>query len=334
MEKMKSEKTYIMMARYLAGEMGSKEEIAFREQLKRDHELEKELEHMEKGWKQLSEDPRPGSIDSGKAWDKLYGRLKADGLLDENIPGQGKRVVMPFLRIAASILLVLALGIPALYLGVIRNHTRDTAQKQVTEQGVTTVDLPDGSRVFLNERSEITYQRDFDEGRNVELRGEAFFEVMSDPVNPFTVRSGKVVISVLGTSFNVKEVSDEHAVEVFVESGKVRMALESTGEFITLEPGSTGCAGSSLVTRSGMPEPNYISWKTKDFKFVDEELVNVLRELEESYHVTIHTDDEELDGLRITTTYSEQSIDAILETIGTAFDMTIRKKRGDYFLIR
>ncbi len=327
-----SEQKYIRMARYLAGEMNMNEEIAYRNGVQNNREQQSELNDMEKSWKHINEDPSPGGGDPGKAWDKLYHRIESDGLLEEQVPGSSGVRLLPVLKIAASILVILAIGIPALYLAIFRNDPVEPEQQHVAERGINTVDLPDGSRVFLNEGAGITYPEGFEQGRTVTLKGEAFFEVMSDPVNPFIVRSGKIVVSVLGTSFNMKEISGTEDVEVFVESGKVRMSMEGSGEFITLEPGDLGHAGGSMVTSSEQTDANYISWKTKDFKFVDEELVNVLRELEESYHVTIHTEEDVLADMRITTTYREQSIDAILETIGAAFDLTVSKKRGDFYL--
>jgi ferric-dicitrate binding protein FerR (iron transport regulator) len=155
---------------------------------------------------------------------------------------------------------------------------------------------------------------------------------MSDPVNPFTVRSGKVVISVLGTSFNVKRSMQSPEVEVYVETGKVRMSMENSGKFITLEPGQLGLTERQELVRADQKDPNYISWKTKDFKFVEAELMDVLRELEESYHVKIHPDQVDLADKKITTSYSGQSIDAILETIGTAFGLTVNLKEDGFYL--
>ncbi len=323
---------WIRMARYLAGEMNMNEEIAFRNHLEHNPEQQSELIQMEQSWKHINEYPSQAEGDTGKAWNKLYKRLETDGLLDKQVPGRAKPRLAPALRIAASLLVILAVGIPAIYLGYLRHEPAGSAQRHHAEKGISTVDLPDGSRVFLNQGAEITYPGGFEQERSVELRGEAFFEVMSDPVNPFSVRSGNVVVSVLGTSFNVKRMPETDDVEVYVESGKVRMALEGSGEFITLEPGEMGLAEGTRLTSSELSDPNYISWKTKDFKFVDEELLRVLRELEESYHVVIHTDGVEPGEMRITTTYREQSIDAILETIGTAFGLTVSKREDHYYL--
>ena len=65
----------------------------------------------------------------------------------------------------------------------------------------------------------------------------------------------------------------------------------------------------------------------------DAGLVDVLLELEDSYHVNIHTDGIDMEEMKITTSYKEQSIDAILETIGAAFGMTVNSTADGYYLI-
>jgi len=322
----------INLARFLAGEMNVKEEIAFRREVESNPKQLSELKNMEMTWKYFDANPSGKNGDSGKAWNKLYKRLEEDGLLENPSVVTGTRRVLPALRVAASILVILALGIPALYFGVIRNNNSEPLSNSYAEKGFLTVDLPDGSRVYLNEGAEISYPPVFIREREVKLKGEAFFEVMSDPVNPFIVRSGNVVVSVLGTSFNVKQSKQSPNVEVYVKTGKVRMSVENSGQFITLDSGEVGETESQNLTRSIQKDPNYISWKTKDFKFVDAELMGVLQELEDSYHVTIHTQVADLHNMKITTSYSEQSIDAILETIGTAFGLTVSNKEDGYYL--
>jgi len=328
----KSDETWISMARYLAGEMETKEEIKFREKSENNADLKKEFKQMEKGWTYYNDQASPEDRNSRDAWNKLQHRLGNDGLLHDTLTTSGIRGGAQKLRIAASILLVLAIGIPTLWFGLNPSTDQSSTVQQYSEKGVSTVDLPDGSRVYLNEGSEISYPESFDLGRSVTLEGEAFFEVMSDPASPFSVRSGNVTISVLGTSFNVKNGQREEDIEVFVETGKVRMVLEDTENFITLEPGDLGRAKASELTLLEQSDPNYISWKTKEFKFVDKELGEVLFELEESYHVKISTEDVQLNELRITSSYSEQSIDSILETIAAAFGLNLQKKEMLYHL--
>lgn len=322
----------IEMARYLAGEMTIKEEIAFLSKSEKRQEQLSELKYMEKNWKYFDQNSSQRNWNSGEAWVQLHRRLESEGLLEEHAIRPDRGRFTPLLRIAASIALVLAIGIPALYFGLIRDSAKENISHFVAREGVSTVNLPDGSRVYLNEGAEITYYKAFMNQRTVELGGEAFFEVMSDPQNPFTVHSGEALVTVLGTSFNVKQFDSSSDIEVYVKTGKVRVSLEASERSIQLEPEEVGIVENSRLRSTRQEDPNYISWKTLDFKFVNSPLLEVLMELEESYHVNIHAEDPDLSELRITTSYSGQSIDAILETIGTAFDLNVSHKENSYFL--
>jgi ferric-dicitrate binding protein FerR (iron transport regulator) len=324
----------MMMARYLAGEMSMNEEIAYMNKSGKSRKQMSELINMEQHWKYFDQNPSRKNWDSNKAWNQLHQKLESEGLLEDRSFDPRRNSLTPLLRIAASILLILAIGIPALYYGVIRENRGDTTIHHLAMEGVTTVDLPDGSRAYLNKGTEIAYSKAFKNQRAVELTGEAFFEVMSDPQNPFTVRSGEIIVSVLGTSFNVKQVNHSSDVEVYVKTGLVKVSLEKSDQFIYLEPEQIGMVESSVLTSFEQEDPNYISWKTKDFKFVNSSLIDVLRELEESYHVDIDTGDVDISDMIITTSYSGQSINAIMETIATAFEMRVSHKENGYLLTK
>jgi transmembrane sensor len=324
----------IKIARYLAGEMSTKEEIAFLSKSGRNQKQLSELRIMEKHWKYFDQNPARDKWDSGEAWKKLQHKLESDGLLEDQTVKTDRFILTPFLRIAASVLLILAIGIPALYFGLIREKGGTEITHYLADEGVSTVDLPDGSRVFLNEGSEITCSKSFKNQRSIELTGEAFFEVMSDPKNPFSVHTGKVVVTALGTSFNVKQIHHSSDAEVYVKTGKVKVSMDQSDQVIYLEPEQFGVVTNKTLTSQELDDPNYISWKTKDFKFVNSALTDVLTELEESYHVKIHTEDVDISDMRITTSYSGLSINAILETIGTAFNMNVSQKDNDYILTK
>ena len=324
----------VQMARYLAGEMTTKEEIAYLSGIEKSRDELAELKNMEKNWRYFDQNPSSKDWDSEKAWGRLHNKLDTEGLLEDQAGPPERSRFTPLLRMAASIALILAIGIPALYFGVIRSSSDSSLVYHLAEEGMSTVDLPDGSRIYLNMGAEVSYSKAFKNQRAVELKGEAFFEVMSDPKNPFTVSAGDMLVTVLGTSFNVKQLENASDVEVYVKTGKVRVSLEQSDQFIQLEPEEFGIVENRILSSSQQEDPNYISWKTKDFKFVNSALIEVLRELEESYHVGIDAEGLDLSELRITTSYSGQSIDAILETIAAAFELSVSHKENSYFLTK
>ncbi|MBK8878171.1 MAG: FecR domain-containing protein [Haliscomenobacter sp.] len=90
------------------------------------------------------------------------------------------------------------------------------------------VALPDGSTVWLNENTTLTYARNFLKRREVKLQGEAFFSVARLEKLPFTIFSKNLETTVLGTTFNVRAYPGEQQVEVSVNTGKVKVDLHTT----------------------------------------------------------------------------------------------------------
>lgn len=145
------------------------------------------------------------------------------------------RIKMPWrrklwLRVAASVLIVLSAGLAGYYIG--KNHFSVT--DQVVARFETTVPLgsrskvvlPDHTVVWINAGSTLTYSGDFNrQAREVSLRGEAYFEVTTDSLKPFVVKSDKLDVKVMGTRFNVKAYEEDERIDVALVSGKVHVHL-------------------------------------------------------------------------------------------------------------
>ena len=319
------------LAKYLAGELSADEKDQFLEEVRKDPELKHDVTKMKQTWKQFSSDPSGKYQDTEKAWGHLKEKIEAEGMDSRPVASRTLPLKHTIFRVAAMVALVLAVGIPTLYYTLAE---RDPAGKMISHEaveGVLTVDLPDGSRVFLNEGANLGYRSSFTEEREVRLRGEGFFDVMSDPNKPFRVNAGKVIVTVLGTSFNVKEAGENKDVEVFVESGSVQLAMTGSNETVVLTTGELGRAADRLELQT-QRDANYLSWKTRKFKFVDESVQEILGVLQRSYHVEVETNDLPLDKMRLTTAYDEQSFDAILETICTALNLYYEKEGKVYIL--
>jgi ferric-dicitrate binding protein FerR (iron transport regulator) len=88
--------------------------------------------------------------------------------------------------------------------------------------------LPDGSEVWLNAASTLSYPEKFGATREVLLQGEAFFKVSKDKSKPFIIRTGNFYTTVLGTSFNIKAYDADRQVRVSVATGKVAVSVADT----------------------------------------------------------------------------------------------------------
>jgi transmembrane sensor len=102
------------------------------------------------------------------------------------------------------------------------------------------IKLSDGSSVWLNAGSKLTYTKSFgSDNRTVHLEGEGFFSVAHDPDNPFTVITSHLEIVALGTSFNVKSYPEEEAIQTTLVSGSLlinRTRYKSIERGLLLEP--------------------------------------------------------------------------------------------------
>ena len=321
------------IAGYLAGELDFEQEQEFLNEMQDNQLLKQEFERMKQTWDQFDNHPSGRFSDTGSAWSSLKERMDREGLLDdEPLRVRSLHTRRQYaLRVAATIALVLAVGIPALIIGIRQSAQESNQFSYTAEKGIRSVDMPDGSRVFLNEGSSLSYDDQYTNRRNVTLRGEGYFEVMSDPARPFRVHAGPVKVMVLGTSFNVKTLPGNREAEVMVESGEVEVEMVDTREKLTLHRGDFARADGSLQ-RTAQQNANYLSWKTKDFKFVDESVTDILETLEKAYHVEVVANGLAMEELRLTTTYQEQSFDAILQTICAAFGMTYEKEGRTYTL--
>ncbi|MEI7830978.1 MAG: FecR domain-containing protein [Prolixibacteraceae bacterium] len=176
----------------------------------------------------------------------------------------------------------------------------------------TNFKLPDGSEVWLNSGTTISFPRQFGETRNVELSGQAFFRVVKDG-KPFIVKTAFGRIEVKGTSFDAKVYANDNFETTLVE-GSVKI-VDVNNRIATLKPGQQATitpAGefSMLNVNTG----NITSWREGKLVFVKTPFVEVAKDLERWYNVKI-----ELQGERLKKTGYSGMIE--LETFGELLEL-------------
>jgi len=324
---MKKEKDiWTLSANYLSGEMTANESAKFLQMLKRKPDFKIEFEKIKSTWKNLGAQAQP---ETNKSWEELHSRLKRDGLLDTP---ERKKISLNYylIRLAAVVVIGVIMGIATQYFRSANSPSFLTSTHLSAIGNVNSYTLPDGSRVFLNNNSKLSFSNTFNENRVVKLKGEGFFEVMSDPEHPFQIETKNAVISVLGTKFNVKE--NRNVTEVLVEWGKVQLKKDQNSPGIIMTKGDFGVSDGLTESLELNSNINYLSWKTREFQFSENRLQDVVKVLEDSYHIEINIEDDSIKDLKLTSTYSQQSIDAILKTICVVFDLTCDNNYKEYSL--
>lgn len=145
--------------------------------------------------------------------------------------------------------------------------------------------LSDGTRVWLNAKSELVYPVAFcNSERKVRLRGEAYFEVAKDADRPFVVETGDVQVRVLGTSFNVNAYEDEAAVTTTLVTGRVLLLSDAgnIGELLPSQQAIWSKTEKKAEIRQVKPDI-YIQWREGRFVFRDQPLEDIMRTLSRWY---------------------------------------------------
>ncbi|WP_114748194.1 FecR family protein [Pleomorphovibrio marinus] len=151
--------------------------------------------------------------------------------------------------------------------------------------------LQDGSKVILNSGSRLKYLKNFEpDRREIELYGEAYFEVSNQPKRPFKVKTGQVTTIALGTSFNIKAFERED-LDISLVSGSVKVNID-TGQLeqVYLSPGEMVNIGyqDQQVSKRPFAIESTIAWTKKTIVFDHTSIPTIVRTLENWYGVHIH----------------------------------------------
>ncbi|WP_200979612.1 FecR family protein [Echinicola sp. 20G] len=152
---------------------------------------------------------------------------------------------------------------------------------------VSSFTLPDSSKIWLSTGSTFTYPERFGETREVSLDGEAFFDVHRNPEKPFTITSGDVITSVLGTSFNINAYPDEK-VQVAVFTGKVAVKdHQSRNETVHLVKNQmvTWKPNSGFEPTTEFDPEQIAKWRQGILTFRNANMEEVIHELSKWYDI-------------------------------------------------
>lgn len=289
----------------------------------------------EKHWKGLKVIDDDKEINVDRAWNTLWSRLNENGLAKARSESKGLLLRIPLIRVAATLLILLGIGSGLIYLNNRGFFNREITIAAGDDQQNVRIALPDGSTIFLNRNTKVTYNNDFiRQGRKVTLSGEAFFDIVPDETSPFTVDAGNASIKVLGTSFSVLTSNDNSEVEVFVQTGKVLLSGNSGTNNLVVDPGYIATVGAGQIESKLNTDPNYLSWNTGRLVYTDQKLSNVFTDLKKVYGIGITTEDSAIPDLSITTTFENQSHETIMLIICTTFNLSFTRDGNVYHLFR
>ena len=231
-------------------------------------------------------------------------------------------------RYAAVVAIIIAVGCISYWQGEV--NVKDTFADISVEAPLgskTKLYLPDGTLVWLNAGSRMTYSQGFGvDNRKVELEGEGYFEVKRNEKIPFFVKTKDLQLQVLGTKFNFRDYPEDHEVVVSLLEGKVglnNLLREEKEAVLSPDERAVLNKANGLLTVESVTASNASQW-TDGYLFFDEELLpDIAKELERSYNVTIHIANDSLKTFRFYGNFvrREQNIQEVLEALASTEKM-------------
>jgi ferric-dicitrate binding protein FerR (iron transport regulator) len=281
---------------------------------------------IERVWQASGQFNQPVEVDEDADFAKLERRIAAAAMASPSPKVVAMRPRRNWLAIAAAVLLLATA--PLVMRKFMAGETAQAEFASGNAAATTPVELADGSKVWVNKASTLRYFTS-NEGkeRRVELSGEAFFEVAKDAERPFVVQTTLGKVTVLGTSFNVKDDPRAQTLEVNVSTGKVRLQPTGAQQQLLLVANETGIfdqTKNSLV-KSGGAANNTAAWHTQRLVFENASFEEALQQLSALHGITLSVDNEQVKRCTLTVTFDRKPLAEALETLSTMFGAKLEK---------
>lgn len=195
----------------------------------------------------------------------------------------------------------------------------------------TKILLSDGSTIFLNSASTVTYPENFQTNRKVTLEGEAFFEVAKDASHPFSVESKGITTTALGTSFNISTFNKQDKVAVTLITGKVKVNQLGSKQVLELNPGeeSVLAIDEENIKKYKTNASDRILWTNGVLKFDKTSFDEMKSSLERWYGVSISVSGTPQADLATGTFDNNESLRNVLhvlsESLGFSYELNEKK---------
>ena len=209
-------------------------------------------------------------------------------------------------QVAAILLLPLLILSAYLYFKP-ASQIAETYQELFTPYGTwSVVNLPDGSKVWLNAGSSLKYPTQFnDKQRVVSMQGEAYFEVESDKEHPFIVKTKQLTVEATGTAFNVNAYAPDHVAAVTLVAGSGQLCFNRRSNEKNVD----------LYNVNKTNTYKWCSWKDGILIFRDDPLEYVFKRLGQTYNVEFILKDAELGKYSYKATFEGESLNEILRLL-------------------
>jgi len=205
---------------------------------------------------------------------------------------------------------------------------------QVPSGKLSKITLADGTQVTLNAGSKLKYPNKFRGTlREVRLEGEGFFQVTKRPDQPFVVRTEKLHVQVLGTSFNIRSYKEDTRMEVSVVTGKVAVDSNEKGQsvLLTRQQKASYSVATGKLEKGECDSSDEIAWQNGILNFRNNSMKEVARVLERKFDIDIQLD-ANMENCNVYAQIGNEPVDLSLKALTRLMDAKLKKVNNTYHI--
>lgn len=300
-----------LISRYLSGNTNAAEQQELEQWVLADPANKQQFIAFKKAW-MLSSMQKPKDVQVGAMWDRTAKALFQEAKVRKMPLNKGRN---RWLQIAAAVLVLIVSAV------LIYRHFQ-SPQPFFAETTTVTMpfDLADGTRVTLNKSSSIRFLAENEDGeREVQLTGDAFFDVARDEEAPFVIETQQVEIEVLGTSFYVDSRTSQSAIQVIVQSGQVAVRAGNQEVILNKDEQAIFQKDGNQLLKQANQDANYLALKSGELVFQETPLEAAIFALNRQFDADIKIGEEALRTCSITSTFKNKSLAAVLTILESSF---------------
>lgn len=320
-----------LFERYLDGRATTAERLELMEKIEESEENEAFENISQRRWESASDatDNVPGRM----MFDSIRHAVSPQPAVADPRPGSGAKQTKKILSrrwisVAAAVLIVAAAGFAGYFISDIKPF-RTAPQPFTISVGCgqkASITLPDGTLVWINSNSSVSYDASYNRRvRNVELEGEAFFEVARNPDKPFCVTTQGLEVEVLGTEFNVKSYPDDDLITTGVREGHVVVRYgQREMELARLQMSSYRKSDGRFL-RSDIADMAAVDyWRSDILVFDATALGEIAKTIERMYGINVLFQNDALRKICFSGTINNSSVVNIFDMISLSYPISYR----------
>ncbi|QRX62689.1 FecR domain-containing protein [Dysgonomonadaceae bacterium zrk40] len=318
-----------ILSKYFSGELNRSEGMKLFQQMKNDEQLRQEYIRLQNIYALTRLAPEPTQESEGKKGFSRFTHRMNEKKRQKRMRFLLQYAAISLLLIASTFFLTRALTLPSTSATEMNTLYVPAGQRaQLT--------LHDGTQVWLNAQSTLTYPARFNrKRREVSVVGEAYFEVAENRKKPFIVTTQQLTMEVLGTEFNVYSYPESGYTRTSLVEGALMVSETGKNDKpVLLSPNQQVTYCENVIKLESLQNPEHLLWREGIYAFDNERLIDIIGKLELYYDITIQVEDPEIFNVCYTGKFRQRDgIDEILHILQKIQSFKIQKDKEKNMII-